>query len=190
MLHRTVTAIQFAEAFATRCQHADWRNILTAPASEQEEHKVLAPAMRAYLDTFLHDNHAGHAGGGNVLFDWEGNSTRTWAQSHSYDLLGTSTHPDAAILQPFTCAFEFDRESSGGVSQFKAKVLKAAAHVLSKAYDASVLVYVLRRSTKDAHIEDKSPYTAELLRTLRGHGLFVAFVGAETTAVAPGGLNE
>jgi hypothetical protein len=81
-----------------------------------------------------------------VAFTWEGRRRDGGRNDpYSYHVLGTNAFPDAAVLSPFTCAFEFDREPEKEVSHLKRALMKASVHVLSGAYDAGVLVYVRHR---------------------------------------------
>jgi hypothetical protein len=174
VLTRRIRALEFADALARQINATPWRQVLRA-ADESAEHKALASYIDEYLVQFLqqHDSNPQER-----LFDWEGNSARTWAQSHSYELLGTWAHPDAAVLRPFSCALEFDRQPpTKGASYLKERLMKAACHVLSGAYDASLFVYILNRTgeTGKAYLESH-PFTKQLLDSLRAHGLVVALV--------------
>ena len=158
---------------------AEWSTLLRAnPASE---HKALAPAIGDFVRDFLTQRKLPT----EFRFDWEGNSARTWPQSHSYDLLGTSAHPDAAVLSPFTCALEIDRQSlTSGASYLKERLMKAACHVLSGAYDAALFVYVLQRpgESSENYLSKANPFTSRLLDSFRLHGLTVALIEPPATS--------
>lgn len=177
MLNRSMAARGFAELLATRFQ-SDLARKVRAASLEGEEHKQLAGDVEALLR--VHSKQWGYTD--SCLFDWEGNKNREpGTQQHSYPLLGTYAHPDAAVLKPFTCALEFDREPGERQdwSHFKASMMKAACHVLSRAYDATLFVYTLRRadSSATAYLEgEESQHTKELLSSLRASGLVVAVV--------------
>lgn len=143
-------------------------------ASGGSEHKVLAPRIEQVALTLARPDE-------EVLIDWEGNSQRKPPQAHSYKLLGTETHPDAAVLRPFRCAVEFDREGTDGRSRFKDCLLKAACHVLSGAYDGVLFVYTLTRSDSTAETyltdyEEGQGHTAQLLKLLDEKGVTIAIV--------------
>lgn len=164
-----------SEAFASQQFHEALRS-----AMPQYEHKATSHQIRAYLDEFLKAESAGSALTA-TLFDWEGNDQREGKQEHSYPVIGTWTHPDAAVLRPFTCAFEFDREATSGSDSFKTALMKASVHVLSGAYEACVLVYILQpRPVLYKYVEDGSDHTRRLLETLRANGLFVALTSTST----------
>ncbi len=178
MLSRRVHAIEFAESLATELRASKWVRLMRD--NPEAEHKVLSPHISDHLQKFV----ASRAGRGETpspLFDWEGNATREWAQAHSYELLGTGAHPDAAVLQPFTCALEFDRQAATrGASYLKERLMKSACHVLSGAYDAALFVYLLGRQgdTKENYLGDENPFTRQLLASLRLHGLVVEVLPA------------
>ncbi len=163
-------AVAFSEAVKTRCQ-TDWAASLRAELSNGQEHKVLAERLKALA--------ALHGDPKKIHFDFEGNSRKPGTQRHSYPLLGAWTHPDAAVLEPFRAAIEFDRGPVGtGRSHFKTCLMKAACHVLSGAYDASLLVFILRRPDEvPSYLSGDDPkYTSELLSMLSARGLVVAIV--------------
>ncbi len=174
MLSRAVAAVSFAQLLKSRLEGELADEVRRAVDGRIDEHKHLCEHIRALL--------RGHVQGGEeFVFDWEGNAERVrGTQQHSYPLLGTWAHPDAAVLRPFTCALEFDREPGGSMdwSHFKACLMKAACHVLSRAYDAALFIYTLRRpgSTAAIYTEDDSEHTVELLASLRSRGLVVAIV--------------
>ena len=111
------------------------------------------------------------------LVDWEGKRRRRQEQERYYPVLGITSFPDAAVLAPFKCAFEFDREPAKGGSHFKTALMKASVHVLSGAYDSCVFVYILRPgSSRRAYLPGKCKYTQRLIATLQAAGLYVAFI--------------
>lgn len=171
MTERTHVARAFAEALKQHCQ-TDWAESLRSELSGGQEHKTLAGRIKDLAGPYANPL--------QVRFDFEGNSKRKrGSQQHSYPLLGTWTHPDAAVLEPFRCAIEFDRERSGNDrSHFKTCLLKAACHVLSGAYEASLLVFTLRRpDTAPSYLSGEDPwFTSELLSQLTPRGLVVAIV--------------
>lgn len=174
MLTRSFQAVSFAESLKARFECELAEEVRKAVASASDEHKSLSGHIEKLLRGHVKD-------GQDTLFDWEGNAARArGSQLHSYPLLGTSTHPDAAVLRPFTCAIEFDREPSGSVdwSHFKFGLMKAACHVLSRAYDATLYVFTLRRpnSTPAIYLNAQCHHTTELLTGLRSRGLVVAVV--------------
>lgn len=174
MLSRAVAAVSFAELLKTKLEGELADEVRRAVAGQLDEHKHLCEQIRALL--------RGHVKGDEeFVFDWEGNGERArGTQQHSYPLLGTWAHPDAAVLRPFTCAIEFDREPAGSMdwSHFKSCLMKSACHVLCRAYDATLFVFTLRRpqSTPAIYLDDESHHTAELLGGLRSRGLVVAIV--------------
>lgn len=176
MLNRSIAAVSFAEALGAQCQ-TTWAEQIRGELSGNE-HKTLSDNIRAFLTEHVQGSTEAH-------FDWEGNSDRKGKQMHSYPLLGTWTHPDAAVLRPFTCAIEFDREPpEADWAHFKSCLMKASCHVLSRAYDASLLVFSLRRngSTPGTYLDPqkddpyKAKFTSELLTTLRSRGMVIAIV--------------
>ncbi|MFO0564302.1 MAG: hypothetical protein U0263_01495 [Polyangiaceae bacterium] len=174
MLKRSTNAFDFAALLATEFQ-GKLSSKVRAAAVAGDEHKALASDVRRLLEAHLESK--SHT---DVIFDWEGNTRPSGTQQHSYPLFGTYAHPDAAVLSPFTCAIEFDREPGDRPdwSHFKVSLMKAACHVLSRAYDASLFVYTLRRadSSASAYLSDESSHTRELLATLRASGMVVAIV--------------
>jgi hypothetical protein len=145
-------------------------------AVRQSEQKAAAKPIREYLHEFLKAEWAGSALPA-ASFDWEGKYRRQLKQSRSYPILGTWTWPDAAVLRPFRCAFEFDREPRLGVSHFKTALMKASVHVLSGNYKACVFVYFLHPGrTQHGYLDPSCQYTQRLMKTLRAKGLYVAMV--------------
>lgn len=167
-------AFAFAERLGERVLRLDWADKLRAARLSQDEHKRLAPDIEKELAEFIGER---GLSAGNSRFDWEGNSARRLPQKHSYVLLGTGAHPDAAVLSPFKCALEFDREHTKGFSHLKSALSKTACHVLSGAYEAAILVFTLERSASaDAYIRDKSAHTEAYLQNLRASGVVLAIV--------------
>jgi hypothetical protein len=143
-----------------------------------EEHKDTAPLIRRRLQRFLKTESKDKALQ-DVLFDWEGNDRRGREQKLKYPILGTLAYPDAAVLRPFKCAFEFDREKKQGTSGFKNALMKASVHVLSGAYEACVLVFILLPGLNPhEYLRDKSKHTRKLVKTLGAKGLYVSFTSA------------
>jgi hypothetical protein len=145
--------------------------------SPNDEHKLSAPFVSERIKQFLQKELSEH-NLPEILFDFEGNPHRTRKQERThYTILGTSTFPDSAIIKPFRCAFEFDRELNSGTSEFKNVLMKASVHVLSGAYDACVLFFVLKSGNPPFdYLGDKSPHTRQLIATLKSFGLYVCFV--------------
>jgi hypothetical protein len=134
--------------------------------------------VRQHLERFLKTESRDEALR-DILFDWEGNDRRGRKQENSYPILGTWTHPDAAVLRPFKCAFEFDRETKRGTCGFKNALMKASVHVLSGAYEACVLVFILLPGLNPyEYLDDKSKHTRKLVKTLRANGLYVSLTSA------------
>ena len=143
-----------------------------------EEHKATAPLIRQYLKRFLKTESRDEAPQ-DIIFDWEGKDRQGRKQDRSYPILGTSAYPDAAVLRPFKCAFEFDREKKQGTSGFKDALMKASVHVLSGAYEACVLVFILLPGLNPyEYLHDERKYTGKLLNTLQASGLYVSFPSA------------
>ncbi|MBI5474974.1 MAG: hypothetical protein HY961_21745 [Ignavibacteriae bacterium] len=111
--------------------------------------------------------------------DFEGNA-RNGKQIHSYPLLGTWCHPDAAILAPFRCAIEYDRQpAERNTSHLKVSLGKTAAHILSGAYDAAIQVFLLRADSDhnaDTYMTDGVGTTKRFLQRLNQLGVFL-YVG-------------
>ena len=129
-----------------------------------------------FLEQFLNrpDIDSGELG---LHYDWEGNRKRKGKQGHSYPLLGTYAHPDSAVLRPFRCAFEFDREHHPQGVFFKQALLKTAVHVLSGAYDAAILVFLLKDgSSPETYHNDGSQYTQQLRRRFEEQGIYACMV--------------
>jgi len=140
------------------------------------EHKAAAKPIREYLKKFVKANWIGSAPPVEI-YDCEGDYRRHGKQERSYSILGTSTWPDAAVIRPFRCAFEFDREKHPGSSHFKNALMKASAHVLSGAYEACVFVYILvPTGTQHGYSDLRCKNTQRLIRTLRAKGLYVAIL--------------
>ncbi len=178
MLNRRVHAIEFAESLAAELRASKWVRLMRD--NPEAEHKVLSPHIAGHLKKFVAAR-SQPSGSAAPLFDWEGNGDRKGPQAHSYELLGTGAHPDAAVLQPFTCALEFDRQAATrGASYLKERLMKSACHVLSGAYDAALFVYLLGRQgdTKENYLGDENPFTRQLLASLRLHGLVVEVLPA------------
>jgi hypothetical protein len=115
----------------------------------------------------------------DILFDWEGNDRRGREQKLKYPILGTLAYPDAAVLRPLRCAFEFDREKKQGTSGFKNALMKASVHVLSGAYEACVLVFILLPGlSPHEYLDEKSKNTRRLVKTLGAKGLYVSLTSA------------
>lgn len=137
------------------------------------EHKSIAPLIQAELVLFLRAENLGET---DFVFDWEGNSRKS-KQQHSYPVLGTWTHPDAAVLSPFKCAFEIDRENKQAGSGFKDALMKASVHVLSGKYESCVFVYVLKSGQSEMYLDDEGKVQTEhLITLLKNHGLFVSII--------------
>lgn len=185
MIGLKAEAIRFAEDLAGKLAEGGAAKAIWEGVSDCSEHKRISGYVIEVLDPLVHDlvKDGWLPKDAKGRFDWEGrNRPRGELQEHSYFLLGTGAHPDAAVLEPFTVAFEFDREpAKPDTAHFKACLMKAAVHVLCGAYDATVFIYTLTRkgSTANTYIDDPDDpaCTHQLLRTLRGHGLVVQFVG-------------
>ena len=168
-------ARKFAHDISQAFTSTQFRKKLRPPF---EEHKATAPLVRQHLERFLKTESRDEALR-DILFDWEGNDRRGRKQENSYPILGTWTHPDAAVLRPFKCAFEFDREKKQGTSGFKDALMKASVHVLSGAYEACVLVFILLPGLNPyEYLYEKSKYTRKLIKTLEANGLYVSFPSA------------
>jgi len=140
------------------------------------EHKAVAPEIERYLNAFIK--------GGTTekvhqpaLFDWEGRDRGKEPCDRYYEVLGSRSYPDAAVLSPFRCAFEFDREPKKSGSSFKDALMKAAVHVLSGAYEACVLAYILpARSKRPRYLARQSEFTRRLIKRFQAVGLYVTFI--------------
>ena len=175
MLMRSHYARDFAQTLGTEMTNQPLLGALR-DAQSQGEHKALVPYITESLNAFLEKKGVIHSPE-DILLDWEGNVERPLGtQAYGYPLLGARTYPDAAVLRPFTCAFEFDRE--GGPAKFKERFMKAAVHVLSGAYDACLLVYMLKSGSTAQYTEDGETHSSRLLANLEAHGLFVTFIPA------------
>lgn len=156
MIGQSTLARAFVRTLKEELETKAWSEKLRA--EPYGEHKVFAADLNRLLIEFLRQQEISTDG---ARVDFEGNTARMERQGHSYPLLGTWTHPDAAVLSPFTVALEFDREVES-ISKFKQCLSKTMCHVLSGAYNAAVQVIVLREgSTKDTYLADESPYTQQ-----------------------------
>ena len=167
-------ARKFAQRVSKRFSSGRFHRVLqnASPQSEQED---LAEPIAEFLREFRKAERAESLP--KSRYDWEGNYERKSEQELSYKIHGTWAYPDAAVLGPFTCAFEFDHEPEGGGVHFKEQLMKAAAHVLSGAYDACVFVYLLRPGSRaGTYLEDRSVYSRTLLKKLRDAGLHLSIV--------------
>lgn len=183
MLRHRPLAIQFAEEVSQDLVAVESAAMIREAVSDFREHKVVESVIGKALETYVEKmiRQEWLLPGASRLFDFEGKQrAANERQRHSYPLLGTWAHPDAAVLSPFTVAFEFDREAATDTSHFKTCLMKAAVHVLSGAYEACVLVFALTRpgSSRETYIDDPSAAVGSmhLIRTLQAHGLVVAFV--------------
>jgi hypothetical protein len=175
VINRSFLAREFASMLAEALSSGSLARVLRG-APPQEEHKDVTPYVPRYVEQLLRKRGL-HDLTNDILVDYEGQLKRKSPQERSYPVLGTWTHPDAAVLRPFTCAIEIDR--SGSLSHFKAALMKAAVHVLSGAYDASLLVYILEAGhSKRDYISDGEPQTVQLLEHLSASGLRLAFARA------------
>jgi len=188
-------AREFARTISSSFQSPPYYEIL-CEAEPLYEHKKCGPLIHEELSRLLEDRAEGLVAP-RAETTWEGKErgTKTKPPRYSYHVLGTNSYPDAAVLSPFRCAFEFDREPkprgtkkpTSGVSRLKTALMKTAVHVLSSAYDAAALVYV--RHPQQAGIDyrnDTGEYTSALLRTLEEKGVYLAVVDADgrsTTAL-------
>jgi hypothetical protein len=149
---------------------------LLRDAAPGYEHKAVARDIESDLESFL-QGETEHKVTQQQLFDWEGKNRRGQEGERYYPVLGITSFPDAAVLAPFKCAFEFDREPSKKGSHFKTALMKASVHVLSGAYDSCVFVYILRPgSSRRAYLPDKCKHTQRLIETLQAVGLYVTFI--------------
>lgn len=163
------------------------RNI-RGTTSNQREHQEIGDEVEQMLRTFLEARSLGTEA---KIVDWEGKTRqRGVRQQQSYSLLGTWTHPDLAVVAPFTVAVEFDREGDSWAG-YKLSLMKAACHVLSGAYDAVVHVFILkyRDSERATYLLDEAApmtssgekpnvFTRQLMANLGAHGVVPAFVPA------------
>jgi hypothetical protein len=167
-------ARKFAQRIGKQFPSGRFHRVLQK-ASPQSEQKDLAEPIAEFLRVFRKVEHAESLP--KSRYDWEGNYERKSEQELSYKIHGTWAYPDAAVLGPFTCAFEFDREPEGGGVHFKEQLMKAAVHVLSGAYDACVFVYLLRAGSRaSTYLADRSVYSRTLLKKLRDVGLYLSIV--------------
>lgn len=150
--------------------------LLKATPGFEPKDKYVAKRIQGYLKAFMNVEDA-QSTLAKPLYDWEGKGRRGSGPKRYYPILGFKSFPDAAVLAPFKCAFEFDREPRRQGSGFKTTLMKAAVHVLSGAYDACVFVYILQpRSSRHTYLEDGSSHTRILIKTLEAAGLFVTFI--------------
>ena len=172
---------QYAREFAEELG----REMIKAPlidaqraAPEQHEHKTMTPYVTERLERFLQARNI-VVPEDRMIVDCEGNRDRKpGTPSYGYPVLGTSTYPDIAVLAPFTCAVEFDREARSA-SEFRTKLMKAAVHVLSGAYSACLYVYLQPQGSTIRYTDDGSLHTKRLLMILESFGLFVCLVPAQ-----------
>jgi hypothetical protein len=174
-ISRTKLARKFAQRIRKAFSSQQFRKMLLK-ATPGFEHKAVAKEIEGYLNGFMRAEEA-HSALPQPLFDWEGKFQRGQEQERYYPILGIWSFPDAAVLAPFKCAFEFDREPSRPGSHFKAALMKASVHVLSGAYEACVLVYILQPGpSRRSYLDDKSAYTKKLIETLQTTGLYVTLI--------------
>ena len=177
MINRVYLARLFATELAEDVSTGKLARILNS-ARVQEEHKAIAPFLNDRVIELLRRKGFSSLTK-EVLCDYEGQTKRSAPQDRSYPVLGTWTHPDAAVLRPFSCAIEIDR--SGARSHFKDVLMKAAVHVLSGAYDACLLIYIYNtRSPRREYFRDGSAQTTQLLEHLSAAGMRIAFVKAQS----------
>lgn len=188
MVGRKALAVEFAEEVAKELKKRATAELLQKAKATQGEAKATAEVVQQYLAKFVKKHAEDLPDGAEPEYIWEGRG-EGGESDRGYWLLGTMTHPDSAVVEPFTVAFEFDRErpsgkSSESYSHFKDCLMKAAVHVLSGAYDATVLVYSLERSdsTEATYLNDRDEFihTGHLMATLAGFGMVVAIVPRQT----------
>ena len=151
-------AREFAQGIVETFSTPRLRKVLHG--SVYAEHKAAAKPIREYLRKFVNAKWTGPAPAVE-MFDSEGDRRRRGKQERSYPILGTSSWPDAAVIHPFKCAFEFDREAHPGSSHFKNALMKASVHVLSGAYEACVFVYILGpKGTRQSYLDPRTARTA------------------------------
>ncbi|MCA9632068.1 MAG: hypothetical protein KC766_30650 [Myxococcales bacterium] len=131
---RRQLALEFATRLARECEGA-WAEYVRS--GDGDEHGKIDVHGEELLKKFVKEKNI--TGSPDFVVEGAGKG------GLSYQLLGTDAYPDAAVLSPFRCAIEFDRQSASGWSHFKDALLKAAAHSISGAYDATLFVYTLRR---------------------------------------------
>jgi hypothetical protein len=171
-------ARRFAQRISKAFLQPQFRGKLVKAAAGYE-HKALAPKICEYLNGFLKAEGA-KSNRAQAQVDWEGRDRGLSDRERYYPIVGFWAFPDAAVLSPFTCAFEFDREPTRPGSAFKTALMKASVHVLSGAYDACVFVYVFRRGTgRPRYLHDKSRHTGKLIRRLQAAGLYVSLVSKQ-----------
>jgi hypothetical protein len=166
---------QLARKFAQEISQAFKSTPFRKKLRPFEEHKATAPLIRRHLKRFLRTESTDETPQ-EILLDWEGKDRRGRRQDRSYPILGTSTWPDAAVLRPFRCALEFDREKKQGTVDFKDALMKASVHVLSGRYQACLLVFILLPGLDPyEYLHDESKYTQKLVKMLEAKGLYVSF---------------
>jgi hypothetical protein len=173
-MNHSEVARRFAKRISEEFSSGRFREVLQK-AAPQNEQKDLAKPIGAYLEGFRNPEHAESLP--KPWYAWEGDNRRRSAQERRYDIFGARAFPDAAILGPFRCALEFDREPVRGGAHFKRELMKAAVHVLSGAYDACVFVYILRpASDHTVYLDDRNANSTGLFKKLRDAGLHVSLV--------------
>lgn len=120
--------------------------------------------------------------GRGAMFSTEGRGKA--AKLRNYELLGTGAFPDAAVVWPFRCAVEYDRQPNPtNSSHLKTTLLKTAAHVLSGAYDAAVHVFLFQDACAwnagsyelDVQVSEIEHLpTRQFLSNLEDQGVFLA----------------
>ncbi|MCA9644597.1 MAG: hypothetical protein KC492_28090 [Myxococcales bacterium] len=142
---RRQLALEFATRLARQCE-GKWA--ADVRSGDGNEHSQIRDSATVLLEKFLEEKNVAT----EARFVIEG----VGCGELSYPLLGTDTYPDAAVLGAFRCAIEFDRQPASGWSHFKGALLKAAAHSISGAYDATLFVYTLRRKDTEPgqYLED------------------------------------
>ncbi len=179
ILKRSHLAREFAQSLASAVSSAGFRAAFAELRGGTTRYNSYAPVgglMREHLSAFLEKKQL-DVPSEDVRFDWEGAQRKSGTQVHSYPLLGTWAHPDAAVLRPFTCAIEWDTEAKPLESRFKQRLMKAAVHSLSGAYDATLFIYLLTPGSKGrGYVEDGEPTSSRLLAHLAVHGVITAFV--------------
>lgn len=175
-ISRNRLAQEFAQRISKAFKSPKFRKLLeSSPGHEQ---KAVGEETKSYLNGFMKAE-AGDAPCPKPQFGWEGDGQRRLKEKRYYPVLGVPSFPDAAVLAPFKCAFEFDREldePSEHRSRFKAAMMKAAVHVLSGAYEACVFVYVLQPGSSPRSYFDNNRSTKRLVETLQDAGLYVTFI--------------
>jgi hypothetical protein len=169
-------AKEFARRFVAMARDlSDWKTQIARVAAnaENDPQEELHELVRNLLSQM-----AGEVGlsANHFHSDYEGNARRE-KQHHSYPLLGTWAHPDAAVLSPFRCAIEYDRQpAETNSSHLKISLGKTAAHVLSGAYDSAIQVYLLRPGTyqtEKSYTTDSAGTTKRFLARMEQMGVFL-----------------